>query len=424
MIKVLVFPAGEINSIELHDALSTCVNIEVWGASSIERHGKYIFENYIPNIPMITDESFFDVFNKVINKHNIDIIFATHDTVVDFLIKNQDKINAKIAGGDIFTADTCRSKKKTYSLLKEHDFIPKVYKFPYDDIEDFPVFVKPDKGQGAVGAKIIHDINELKNIDDSYVVCEYLPGEEYTVDCITDKDGVLRGAFPRTRDRIMSGVAVAGKTLPQNKQITQIAEIINSKLHFKGMWYFQLKEDNNGKLKLLEISARASGTMCLTRMRGVNLPLLTAYTMMDYRIDVQENNIEVVMDRTLISRYNINYDFNVAYLDFDDTVVVREKINKNILRFIYQCNEKDIDVILITKHNKNIENSLEKYKIHKYLFKKIIVLNENENKSDYINPERAVFIDNMYKERKNVYDKYKIPVFDVDTIEVLLDWRY
>lgn len=423
MIRVLVFPAGEINSIELHDALSTCVNIEVWGASSIERHGKYVFENYISNLPMINDSNFINEFNSIIQKHNIDIIFATHDTVIDFLIKNQHLINAKVAGGDIFTVDICRSKKKTYNLFKDNDFIPITYSKPYDLIQ-YPVFAKPDQGQGAVGTKKIDNINEFTNIDDSYVICEYLPGREYTVDCITDKDGILRGAFPRTRDRIMSGVAVAGKTLPQNKQITQIAEIINSKLHFKGMWYFQLKEDNNGKLKLLEISARASGTMCLTRMRGVNLPLLTAYTMMDYRIDVQENNIEVVMDRTLISRYNINYDFNVAYLDFDDTVVVREKINKNILRFIYQCNEKDIDVILITKHNKNIENSLEKYKIHKYLFKKIIVLNENENKSDYINPERAVFIDNMYKERKNVYDRYKIPVFDVDTIEVLLDWRY
>ena len=371
---------------------------------------------------MISDSNFIDEFNNIIQKYNIDIIFATHDTVIDFLIKNQRIINAKIAGGDTFTVDICRSKNKTYQLFKDNNFIPKTYSKPYDLIQ-YPVFIKPDKGQGAVGAKIIHDVNELKNIDDSYVVCEYLPGKEYTVDCITDKDGVLRGAFPRTRDRIMAGVAVAGKTLPQNKQITEIAEIINNKLHFKGMWYFQLKEDVYGNLKLLEVSARASGTMCLTRMRGVNLPLLTAYTMMDYPIDVQENNLEVVMDRTLIARYNLNYEYKVAYLDFDDTVVVRKKINKNILRFIYQCNEKNIDIILITKHNKNIEDSLEKYKIHKCLFKKIIVLNDKEDKSDYINPENAIFIDNMYKERKNIYDKYNIPVFDVDNVELLLDWR-
>ena len=33
-IRVLVFPAGEINSIELHDALSSNVNVELFGASS------------------------------------------------------------------------------------------------------------------------------------------------------------------------------------------------------------------------------------------------------------------------------------------------------------------------------------------------------------------------------------------------------
>lgn len=422
MIKVLVFPAGEINSIELHDALSTCVNIEVWGASSIERHGKYVFENYIPNMPMITDESFFDAFNKVIHEHNIDIIFATHDTVVDFLIKNQDKINAKIAGGDKYTVEVCRSKSKTYNLFAEYDFIPFLYTKNHPNIP-FPVFVKPDKGQGAVGAKIVSTTSEINQLDDDYIICEYLPGNEYTIDCITDKDGNLKGAFPRIRSRIMAGVAVAGKTLPQDSQFTKIAEVINSKLHFKGMWYFQLKEDKNGKLKLLEISARASGTMGLTRMRGVNLPLLTAYTMMGYPIDVQENNLEVVMDRTLIARYNLNYEYKVAYLDFDDTVVVREKINKNILSFIYQCNEKNIAIILITKHNKDIYDTLEKYKIHASLFTKIILLKESENKSDYINPAKAIFIDNMYKERKSVYDKYKIPVFDVDAVELLLDWR-
>ena len=46
-INVLIFRGGEINSVELHDALSSCVNVKVFGASSVERHGKYIFQNYI-----------------------------------------------------------------------------------------------------------------------------------------------------------------------------------------------------------------------------------------------------------------------------------------------------------------------------------------------------------------------------------------
>ena len=51
------------------------------------------------------------------------------------------------------------------------------------------------------------------------------------------------------------------------------------------------------------------------------------------------------------------------------------------------------------------------------------MLKPKENKEDYIKKEKAIFIDNMYAERKSVITKLGIPVFDVDAIEVLLDWR-
>ena len=83
-INVLIFPAGEINSIELHDALSTCVNIEVFGASSIDRHGEYVFKNYISGLPLINESDFYEKFNDFIKEKHIDVIFPTHDTVAEF----------------------------------------------------------------------------------------------------------------------------------------------------------------------------------------------------------------------------------------------------------------------------------------------------------------------------------------------------
>ena len=44
--NVLIFPAGEINSVELYEALSYNVNINIYGCSSVDRHGEYIFKNY------------------------------------------------------------------------------------------------------------------------------------------------------------------------------------------------------------------------------------------------------------------------------------------------------------------------------------------------------------------------------------------
>jgi hypothetical protein len=95
-IGVLVFPAGEINSVELHDALSTCVNVRLYGASSIERHGEFVFGNYIGNIPMITSPAFVDTFNAILEENKIDIIIPTHDDVALFLAKNQKSLKAKV----------------------------------------------------------------------------------------------------------------------------------------------------------------------------------------------------------------------------------------------------------------------------------------------------------------------------------------
>lgn len=422
-INVLIFPAGEINSIELHDALSTCVNIKVFGASSVERHGKYVFKNYIGDLPNIKEVSFFYEFNNLIEENSIDVVFPTHDTVATFLADNEDKFSAKLIAGDAYTSQICRSKLKTYNLFSDCEFIPKKYD-TIENITSYPIFIKPDEGQGSVGTKLINERSELEDIiDNNLIMSEYLPGEEYTVDCLTDKNGNLQFISPRSRDRLLAGVCVAGKTEPLTFEIETIAKTINSRLKFLGLWFFQIKKDINGLFKLLEISTRCAGTMCLTRARGVNLPLLSVYCAMGFEINVLANRYNVTMDRTLISRYFIDYEYDTVYFDLDDTLIVNGEVNLNAIRFLFQCKNKNKDVILLSKHQYDINETLFNYAISKELFTSIIHIKPEASKKDYINSENAIFIDNAFSERKNVFDNLGIPVFDVDGIEVLLDWR-
>lgn len=420
-INVLIFPAGEINSIELHDALSTCVNIELYGASSIDRHGEYVFKNYISNVPLINSPDFFEKFNALLREKKIDVIFPTHDTVAEFFAENADKINAKIICADKETAEICRDKGKTFDLFKGYDFCPEMY----DDLNKLPVFIKPKKGQGAVGAKLIKDETDIPNNIDlkDFVICEYLSGEEYTVDCLTDKNGKLQAVMPRSRKRLMAGVCVAGQNEELTDEIKNIAETINQKLKFTGLWYFQIKKDVNGKFKLLEISTRCAGTMCLTRAQGVNLPLLSVYTAMGKDICVFKNPYNVIMDRTLISRYKIDYDYDTVYFDFDDTLIINEKVHLPSIRFLYQCRNLNKKIILITRHEKDLYETFKTFAISKDLFDEIVHIGLNDKKTDYINPDKAIFVDNAYQERKLVYDKFNIPVFDVEGIEVISDWK-
>lgn len=420
-INVLIFPC-ETNSNELHDALSYCFNINLFGASSVQRHGKYIYQNYDCSLPNISDDSFLLRFNEYLDKNGIDLILTTHDTIALFLAEHADELHADIVQKDIDTVRICRSKIGIHEKFQDCSFVPKRY---YSESEvQYPAFVKPNMGEGSNGAFKCENRLQLSNIPfDQYLVTEFLPGDEYTVDCFTDKNGNLSYVSPRSRDRIFGGIAVAGRTIELSDEIRQIAECINSRMRFLGLWYFQLRADKEGRLKLMEISVRCAGTMCMTRAKGVNLPLLTVYAALGYDTNIYDNGCRVEMDRSLIGRYNLNIDYSDVYIDFDDTITLRGNVNPLAMFFLYQCHNQGKKVHLLTKHINDIHETLKKYAISEGLFEDIIAVAEDDRKSKYIDASKSIFIDNMFKERTDVHNTLGIPVFDVDAFEFLLDWR-
>ena len=205
--------------------------------------------------------------------------------------------------------------------------------------------------------------------------------------------------------------------------VMKIAEKINSKMVFSGAWFFQLKRNNSGEFRLLEISARIPGTMGTTRNLGINYPMLTIFDMLGYDIDIINNGQDVLLDRAFISRYQTSVKYDKVYLDFDDTLYLDDKVNITMISFVYQCFNKGIPVILLTKHAKDIYDSLDRFKISKDLFAEIIHIEKDRDKSEYITAKDAIFIDDSFAERKNIHDKLGIPVYDLDMIESLIDWR-
>ncbi len=424
MIRVLVFPAEGVNATEVHDALSSCVNIEVWGASSVSRHGSYVFENYRCALPGINDVSFYDEFANLVSELSIDVVIPTHDTVVYEFAKNKESIPAKVHVPSFETARASRKKSVTYKLFSDCSFLPKIY-FSAEENVNFPVFAKPDEGQGSKGARIIRTKDELLEVDfSSNVVAEYLPGEEYTVDCFTDRYGKLRCALPRRRARIENGISARAETLPSTKEFTEIAKEINERTEFCGMWFFQVRRDSAGNLKLMEISARCAGTMCATRAKGYNLPLLSVYSLMGYDVDVIDNGYEVVVDREITSCYDPLFEVKKLYLDYDDTLIMGKEVNLQAISLLYQCHNKGVPVVLLTRHEGDLAQSLAEHGISRALFEEVVHLGIEQKKASFIDVDPGtIFIDNAYAERAEVHKKLGIVVLDVSEIPILFDIR-
>jgi hypothetical protein len=423
-INVLIFPCGAENAIEAFIALKDVVNINVIGASGKSDHGEYLFNQYIGNVPLISSDAFDAFFITLLREFQIDVVIPTHDDVVLKLAEMDNPTSARFLVHGLHQAMVSRSKKETYQFFRDYSFVPETFQCAAD-IPEYPVFVKPDKGQGGRGAFVAHSREEVENVDfHNFVVSEFLPGDELTVDCLTDYQGNLVFAGPRKRDRVSNGISVRTFNVEPDEQIMEIAHAISAQLKLNGLWYFQLKKDQSGAYKLMEISLRISGSMNLFRNKGINFPLLAVYNALHIDTEIIENPIDIEVDRALFNRYRHNFDYQHIYIDFDETITRNGLPNPEVILFLYNSLNKGKKLYLLTRHEHDIHATLDKLKIHPGIFEEIFHLKNAEKKSAFIrNSGNAIFIDNAYRERKAVHNDTGIPVFDVDAVSLFIDWR-
>lgn len=423
--RVLVYPCGTEIGLEIYKSLKYSTHYEVWGGSSTYDHGRFVYERHIDDLPFIddnSDENLVAQFNSVILQYGIDIIYPAMDGVVSIFAKYRQYLSAVVIAPDYSVAQITRSKSATYNLLKNSVEIPRLYENVYE-VEEFPCFMKPDVGQGSKGAQLVSSPIQLQGVRfgaGQMLVMENLPGEEYTVDCFTNNMGEIVYSRARKRRRIKGGISV-NAVFVDRPELKDIAEKINIVLPQLGGWFFQVKEDKNGTLKLLEVASRVAGASAITRAIGVNLPLLTVNAFMGINTDqVIVNDCYIELDRALENRYITDIEYDSAYVDFDDTLIVDGVVNLTMIKLIYLCVNEGKKVILLSRHTgTSLEKELE---IHHMsgLFDEVIKLTRLDKKSDYISTEKPIFIDDSYGERKEVYDALKIPVFDTHTVECLL----
>ncbi|WP_313373386.1 ATP-grasp domain-containing protein [Chishuiella sp.] len=421
--NILVFPCGSEIALEIYRSLKFSNHVNLFGANSVDDHGKFIFENYIGGVPFYNSENFIDRINEIIEEYKIDAIYPAMDSVITEFSKYSNHINCKIIGSNDITNKICLSKKKTYEILKNKIQCPKEYSFEKISENDFPLFLKPEIGYGSRGTLKVYNKDQINNHLQSYpdsLILEFLPGKEITIDCFTDRNGNLRFFGARERRRISNGISVNTILYKDNKEeIENIVNNINNTIQFRGAWFVQLKKDVNNNFSLLEIASRLGGSSSLYRNLGINFSLLSVYDIFDNDVKIFYNHFNIELDRALDNKYKISIYYEEVYCDFDDCLIIENKVNIQLLSFLFQCINETKKVILITKHNKNIQETLVKYRLEN-LFDSIIHLKSDDNKYKFIKNLNSIFIDDSYQERFEVYNKLNIPVFSPDNVEALL----
>ncbi len=138
-----------------------------------------------------------------------------------------------------------------------------------------PMIVKPRTGRGGEGFQVISDAQSLALLprDGTLIAQQLLPGEEYSVDVLVDREGRVVAAVPRVRLRVDSGVAVVSRTL-HDPELEHAAGRCARAAGIHGAANVQFRRDEEGTPRLLEINPRFPGTLAVTIASGVNLPAL------------------------------------------------------------------------------------------------------------------------------------------------------
>ncbi len=223
--------------------------------------------------------NFVDSIRALCIDDELDVVISTVDVELPPLAARRDDLGeAVLAAPSVATLDVTLDKwelaRRCTPLLR----VPVTRLLNADGVSlhwDFPVIVKPRRGAGSRGVRLVADRAALEAIelDEALIIQEHLPGDEFSVDVLADGDGRVVAAVPRTRTRVDSGVSIAGRTV-HDEGLESTAAAVARAIGLRGVANVQLRRDTEGVPALLEVNPRFPGAMPLTIAAGVDMPSL------------------------------------------------------------------------------------------------------------------------------------------------------
>lgn len=287
--------------------------------------GRYLNAQF-EQIPMAQDETFVAAVLAICEKKNIQVIMPLVTRELFVFAKHHEEFKQKgirVLISNATALNIANDKSKLLQFLKTqailtpnfyvvnslNEFLQAVEKLGYPHQA---VCFKPSVSNGSRGFRIIDanqndfellfqhkpnstyiSLEKIKEIYAQYekqfpelLVSEYLPGEEYSIDCLANEGNCII-AIPRLRAKMKEGISVEGQFVEQQEIINYCKQIIAA-LNLHCNIGIQVKKAADGQFKILEINPRVQGTIVAARGAGVNLPLLAVKQAMQMPILPEE----------------------------------------------------------------------------------------------------------------------------------------
>jgi carbamoyl-phosphate synthase large subunit len=311
-VRVLVTGAGGPAAVSVMKSLSAdptvrlmAADMDPWAA------GLYLVPPDARTLlPAGLDPGFADAALARCTAMGVDVLIPTVDAELRPL--GQARAEFSRAGVELLLApdqalDVCLDKLALAERCAGHVPVPRTERL--DQVSDpeswtYPVMVKPRTGSGSRGISVVESSQALVRMDASadFLVQQYLPGAEYSIDVLADVAGHVVASVPRLRERVDSGVSVAGRTV-HDSELERLGAAVATAAGLTYVANVQFRRDADGRPALLEVNPRFPGTMPLTVASGIDMPLMALNSLRGRPLPSHVGFREVAMVRYLEERF-------------------------------------------------------------------------------------------------------------------------
>lgn len=408
-LRVLVLPGTSESGIEVQSSLRFTRGVQVWSGSVHPQFAQalgYAGSVFIPNV---SSDAFLSSLSSVCRESLIDVVVPAHDDVAH-LLRGQSSIGAtRVVSHPADFVETVRSKRRTYERLKGSVPTPRVFLPDEVTASSFPLFAKPDTGQGSRGTQVIASPEDLSLFvqrlrvasvggADEYVFSEFLGGNEITVDCFSDSASRLIFAGARDRGVVRAGISV--HTSPSGSdEVIDLVERIGEVLRPAGPWFAQFKFHDETPV-LLEVGPRVAGSSGLWRLNGVNLSEMALHQALGRSVAAPEWSPRSGSVRRLSLEPSIGARPSAIVLDFDDVLVINRRTNGYAVALAATARSFGIPTSVVSRHDGDLMAALGEIRASD-LFDSIVHIRDAATKANHV-PDGAWFFDDSFSERQSV----------------------
>jgi carbamoyl-phosphate synthase large subunit len=217
------------------------------------------------SVPLIKDPDYVPALQRLVEEHDVGAIVPLTDLDIDVLAHARaDGRLPQALVPDPVIAESTYDKYACHLLLEEHGLPspPTVRADDLDAIASYPVMVKPIHGSGARNIFPAHTRAQaeffIDYIDEPVMLQRLMDGPEFSIDCLSDRDGRCLNAIPRTMLESRGGESIKG-TVIADAELIDLGRRVVEAFGVRGPATVQVFRDAETGLGITDVNTRFGG---------------------------------------------------------------------------------------------------------------------------------------------------------------------